>query len=218
MPFFLLPFCKLFAVQLLLVFRGRPPLYTPVFSSSVLYLPKIPLTLLLPLIVQFCVESVCAKDLLSVESLRSFSASFSTCFFVLQCAFVVSQCLDRHFENLKFLLCLGFHLCVLCTPCWLLGPRTLPCLCRCCVCRCPLLLLTQTSRRVLCSLCSELCRSSCSRRRLCNCTRAPCPTSLAASYGPNHHCPCLHTATMSNPPHEAPDYGDIEGFPRLHKT
>ena len=30
----------------------------------------------------------------------------------------------------------------------------------------------------------------------CNSTHAPHPTSLVASCGPNHHCPCLHIATM----------------------
>ena len=33
---------------------------------------------------------------------------------VLHCVFVVSQCLDRLFENLEFSLCFGFHLRVLC--------------------------------------------------------------------------------------------------------
>ena len=50
-----------------------------------------------------------------------------------------------------------------------------------CLGRSPLSRFAETSQRVLCRLCNENCPCNCSRRRLCNPTRAPCPTSTKAT-------------------------------------
>ena len=86
---------------------------------------------------------------------------------------------------------------------------------RCCSFRCLLLLLAEASQSVLCSLCNVLCRNSCSRRRLCNSTRAPCPTSSTASCGTNEQLSLPAFCDDEYQPHEALYNGDIEGFTKL---
>ena len=127
---------------------------------------------------------------MSVVLLWSVSASFFLECCVLCRIFVVSHCLDRLFESLKC-----FHLRVLCTSDGFLVQQRSRAFAAAALAAVCCFFFSRASQRVLCSLCDELCRGKCSRRKLCNSTRAP--TSLAASCDPNHHCPCPHTETMS---------------------